>query len=274
MERLADVLNELVKMKGIKPKPQLSHEDFVRLQAEQYNETQGELNKNGEYNCERCNNKGLIAFYLEGNAGFALRKCECVTTRKILRLASESGMGSELKEKTLDNYLVKSEWQGLVKSGVQTYLREGAQRWLYIGGQSGSGKTHLCTAVCGELLKKGFEVVLTSWVEASRELKAVANDVEFSRKMSRYKDAQVLYIDDLFKSRQKEMPSSADLRIAFELISSRAAANKITVISSELHIGELIEIDEAIGSRIKQKCARFILLIGRSKEKNYRLTHS
>lgn len=267
MQRLGDILKGLFKEL---PEP-MSNEDYIKWQAERLNEGTGGLMELDGYNCEKCRNKGLIFYYKVGNASPVSRECECRAIRRSLRLTRQSGLSEHLKSKTLDNFSTNEQWQMLIKNGVDAYLKQGKGEWLYVGGQSGCGKTHLCTAACMELLKRGKSLIFMSWQNALRELKSLVNEVEYCQKMSKYIECEVLYIDDLFKTMSGEMPSGADIKIAYEIINSRLDKSKVTIISSEWLLRELIEIDEALGSRIKQMCKRFVLSIGKAEEKNFRM---
>ena len=64
--------------------------------------------------------------------------------------------------------------------------------------------------------------------------------------------------------------TSADLRIANEIINYRCVANKRTLISSERLVKDLMEIDEAVVGRMVEKAEEYLTeIVG--KEKNYRL---
>jgi DNA replication protein DnaC len=85
--------------------------------------------------------------------------------------------------------------------------------------------------------------------------------------MEDYKNCEILYIDDFFKN---ENLSSADLRIANEIINYRCVANKRTIISSERLVSNLCEIDEAVIGRLVEMSEGYLTeIVG--KEKNYRL---
>jgi hypothetical protein len=42
-----------------------------------------------------------------------------------------------------------------------------------------------------------------------------------------------------------------------------------TIISSEWHIGELAEMDEAVASRIYERCGEFMVNVRRDKSRNW-----
>ena len=83
------------------------------------------------------------------------------------------------------------------------------------------------------------------------------------------KNAPVLYIDDLFKG--AERPTQGDLNLAFELLNYRYNDERFcTIISTEKLIGELIEIDEAIGSRIAERSKGHMVNLNRDPSRNWR----
>ena len=76
----------------------------------------------------------------------------------------------------------------------------------------------------------------------------------------------MLYIYDLLKGK----PTEADLNILYELINYRYMHNKPMIISTEKLPDELIDFDEAVGSRIIEMC-RGNMVVLQGKELNYRL---
>ena len=77
--------------------------------------------------------------------------------------------------------------------------------------------------------------------------------------IDRFKKAEVLYIDDLFKTGRnpdgsEPKPTAADINAAFEIINYRYNNPALlTIISSELNEDELLDIDEAVGGRIFER---------------------
>lgn len=67
-------------------------------------------------------------------------------------------------------------------------------------------------------------------------------------------------------------PSEADVRIAFELLNYRSNDKSLlTIISSELSLDEIADIDEAIAGRIAQHAAGHCVTVAPDRGKNYRL---
>ena len=88
---------------------------------------------------------------------------------------------------------------------------------------------------------------------------------------SKYKNIEILLIDDLFKGGITE----ADIRIAFEIINHRYINKLPMMVSSELTIKEILSKDEAVGSRIYEMAKGFICEVkGNGTENNYRLRNN
>ena len=110
------------------------------------------------------------------------------------------------------------------------------------------------------------------WCDESKYLKSIANDNSYKDEIEKYKTVPVLYIDDFFKVQAGTTPSEADIKLAFEIINSRIIDNdKITIISSEKILDEIIDYDEATMSRIYQMAGKYKLAIAKDRNKNYRL---
>jgi DNA replication protein DnaC len=155
-----------------------------------------------------------------------------------------------------------------VSTGYLVLRRNGR---IFITGNC--GKTHLCTAIAIDLLRKNHEVKYMLWKSDSRKIKN--DNFDGGNLIEYYKNVEVLYIDDLFKCGKNfgdeiQKPSGGDINIAFEIINSRVAQKKKTIISSESTLLELFDIDEAIAGRIKQMCGEYCISISRGDGKNYR----
>lgn len=243
------------------------------------NKRQGNLNESDGYNCDKCHNKGYIFEpYLYIRYTQKMVDCKCMKIRKAINALNRSGLQNVVHDCTFDKYIATEDWQKGVLNTAQKYLSEKENPWFFFGGQSGSGKTHICTAVAVTLLKRGNEVKYMLWCDEIKRLKAMVNAPEYEYEIKKYKDVDVLYIDDLFKTGRNETqgrqrPTAADINIAFEIINSRAFQKKITIISSESLLTEIIDFDGALGGRIRQMCkgGDYCTNIAPDPHKNYRL---
>lgn len=244
---------------------------LAQLNVDTYNRTDGNLNEIDGYNCKICRNKGFTA-RLDENNNELYAVCKCHMIRAVLKRAIRSGLGDIIKEYTFEKYDDAEDWQKTIKKKAMAFCADDNAKWFYMGGQVGSGKTFICTAIAAHYIKAGREVKYMLWCEESKNLKAIVNDVSYQEAISTYKDVDVLYIDDFLKVRNGETPTAADINLAFEIINHRLLDNKmITIISSEKLLDELLEYDEATMSRIYQKTGEYKINVARDKKKNYRL---
>jgi len=251
----------------------LTYEEQLQNQVDLYNAREGKL---VGYDCRACKNKGYIAEIR--NREEVLIECSCVEHRKHLRLLRQSGLEQSIKNYTFKSFIVKDEWQKKIKTMCKDYFKTAKCEWLFLGGQSGCGKTHLCTAICGKYLKEGISVIYMMWREDSTTLKqSIANNPQYyEEKMKRYKSVPVLYIDDLFKSGKTKdgnlAISPADINLAFDILNYRAFRGLKTIISSELTIDEIRKVDEAIAGRIYENSIskNYGISIAYDELKNYR----
>lgn len=93
------------------------------------------------------------------------------------------------------------------------------------------------------------------WRDVSVRAKAAVNDEDAYRKIVEpLKRVRVLYIDDLFKTGKGQQPTTGDVNLAFEILNARYNdSSKITLLSSELTVDQILAIDEAVGSRIYER---------------------
>jgi len=255
-------------------------EDNARRAADLYNTSTGNLNTVDGHNCDKCKNRGYTQT-VERRNGMIYSpyvECECLQVRASIRRIRLSGLESSVKRCTFDAFTDKADWQKSMKATALDYCRDGAKggHWFFAGGAVGCGKTHICTAIAGELLTI-MPLHYMVWTSESTKLKAVINDAEeYEPMVNRLKNTDALYIDDFFKPAQDRdgrpmPPTPADIRLAYDIINHRYINQMPTIISSERYLTELIDIDGAVGSRIYEKAKRFCVTIKRDGRKNFRL---
>lgn len=225
------------------------------------------------YDCPQCRNKTMIYYPLDGDV--AVKDCACVSIRGSLMRAKGSGLSDELGRCKFSTFEATESWQVDAKSQAAAYAKN-PEGWLYLCGQVGSGKTHLCTAVVGQLIHRGMRAKYMRWKDDSAELKAKVNDPEYKPLISPLLNVELLYIDDFLKTERGEngkaaKPTTGDLNLAFQIINNRYCSKKITIISSEHTIDELISYDEAVGSRIYEMSRKNCVVFPFGAGNNYRM---
>lgn len=233
-----------------------------------FNEAPGDR---AELNCPKCNNKGVIAFITE-DGYFCTKACECSKKRDAVNRIKKSGLSHAFKNYTFQNFRRDEAYQQEMAEKAVHYLRDNERKdWFYIGGQVGCGKTHICTAMCRKLIARHKEVIYMQWVKDAGKLKAIKNECDYQTETGKLMNCEVLYIDDFFKTESGKAPTSGDVNLAFEIINHRYINKLQTIISSEKMIDEILDIDEATGSRIRELCKGFVISVARKPGRNMRL---
>lgn len=276
MEPLRDILLAM----GGNTAPAFDSVAWEKSKADSYNAEAGHLNEEDGYDCAICKNKGNIMMVevVDDWPRPRMRECKCMAMRYTIARMKRSGLQNIITECTFDKYEELDPWHTSIKKAAMEYAKNpNPTGWFFIGGQSGAGKSHLCTAICRAFLKRGKRVQYMMWVDDAAQLKGIVNEgSEYVRAVDRFKKADVLYIDDLFKvqndqSRERQRPTPADVRLAFEIINYRVVSKLPTIISSEFTLSELIEIDQATAGRIGEMATVNAISIAPDIAKNYRL---
>jgi DNA replication protein DnaC len=270
MESLGEALMAIIK----EQKPNLldtmsdfDNAKYLQRKADEENEQEGNLKG---IDCRKCKNKGHISIVKDGELMWQM--CECNKARKSLLLIEQSGLKPLLDEYTFEKYEATEPWQKNALSMAQNFVEYGEGNWLFFGGMSGSGKSHLCTAICGELLKRGKAVKYMMWKDEATKLKSLVTDsYEYGKLIDELKSVDVLYIDDFLKVQRGKQPTEADVNLAFEILNYRYANKSLTLISTEKTIDEIISLDDALGGRIYQMSKNYSMNIAYDRNKNFRL---
>ena len=265
--------------------PEEAADMLLKAKVESTNKLPGSLNEKwpcGRYDCPVCLNRGYVMAIVEDEDGEFTAKsirCECMNTRQSISRLERSGLKDVTKLYTFKKFQTDAVWQERVKQTAMDYVKavmDGEPSWFFIGGQSGCGKTHICSAIAVQFIKNHMDTRYMIWRDEMRELKAVVNTPEYTEKLDALKRVKVLYIDDFFKARRDQYgrvnPTDSDAGIAFELLNHRYNdRDLLTIISSELTLEEIADIDEATAGRIAQKSKGYCLTVAADRSKNYRL---
>ena len=249
----------------------LSAKEKLDFKIKSMNERVGDLNLTDQVNCDTCKNKGIIYYALDD---YEMSKdCKCQTQRKIVYQLRKSGLLHEFKTRTFANFKTTENYQKVLKDAALDFLEKGKGNWFVALGQSGAGKTHICTAISEELIQRGYTFEYFPYARYINELTNGLRSFDQATKedalylLNRYKRAQVLYIDDLLKF---------DVRVdvIFDLIDYRYSNDLTTIISSERSMNELLGFDVAVAGRIKEKTGKngkYLISIKNDPNRNYRM---
>lgn len=286
MEGIGNLIQRRLPDQLVFPYEHLSRKELMQLQVDDYNAMAGTLDQEDGYNCDRCKNKGHMEIVVEGaREGLYVKSqvwCRCNHVRNALRRLNRSGLENVVKKYTFDNYQTLDKWQEIIKQNAMNFCKDEKHTWFFIGGQTGAGKSHICTAIAIHYIKKGFDARYMLWQEDIDKIKAAAMEAEqYERMMKELKEIPVLYIDDLFKEGEGEGTretqfSQADVKRTFEIINYRYNnPDLVTIISSEKTIEDIIKIDQALAGRIAEKANEdncgYCIGLSPDVKKNWRL---
>lgn len=206
-----------------------------------------------QYTCDKCRDTGYVD---EG-----MRNCVCFRELVIKGRIEESAMGRLLDRQSFDNFdLGRYSYDEEVKGRMSTNLALARQfvkdfgtkyeNLLLLGG-TGTGKTHISSAIARELIHEGHEVIYDSTqnvisdFEAER-FKSGYNSQEES-KTDKYMTCRLLILDDL----GTEFINQFTLSVMYNLLNTRQNRGLPTVISTNLSAEELArKYEDRIYSRI------------------------
>ncbi|MDH2300324.1 ATP-binding protein [Bacillus amyloliquefaciens] len=208
------------------------------------------------------------------------KQCECVKRKKIARLMEASGITEEFEMLLFGNFITDGK-PDMIKEAYECameYFKDFQKvkgersNSIALLGQPGSGKTHLLTAIMNNLIKKkSVYCMYFPYVEGMGNLRDNFDQLE--SKLDAMRKADVLFIDDLFKPVKGE-PRATDWQVEQiqSVVNYRYLNHKPLLISSELDTAALLDIDEALGSRIHQMCRNYTVIIkGDRMQLNHRL---
>ena len=215
------------------------------------------------YNCKNCSDTG----YRNDDM------CVCLKRALALESVNESGFGDIIKSQNFKNFSLDYykkdtsnenkdeaecspyEQMAMVLEQCKNYAKRFGQsnssvRHLIFVGGTGLGKTHMSSAIAGEIIKKGYDVYYNSAqnILSSFEKERFSYRNEFDADIiERYRSCDLLIIDDL----GTEYTGSVYATSLYGLINARLAANKAMLITTNLGYEDMRrKYDERIVSRI------------------------
>lgn len=206
------------------------------------------------YSCPKCGDTGFIM----------ATPCECYKTKRIKYLFEYSNLSDVMKEQTFDKFrldcysdrecgemMSPMKNAGRVLSKCKSFVEKEEYKNgknIFLFGDTGLGKTFLCSCIANELINKGVSTLYqTSYNIISEMEEQKFRYADNTQKTNLYYNVPVLIIDDM----GTEFSSSFTSAVMFDIINNRIIRNLSTIISTNLMIDELEKTyDVRIQSRI------------------------
>ncbi len=215
------------------------------------------------YTCEACSDTGYVG----------TRMCKCFREMLIIENIRSSGMGSLIERQSFDNFSLER-----YKENPDEYTRmqhnftvcrefaEGFKRGsgdLLFFGKTGTGKTHLSTAIAKTVIERGFEVLYDSAqniVAAFETDRFKSGYGPYEPKGNKYLECDLLILDDL----GTEFVNQFTVSCLYNLLNTRQNKGLSTIISTNLSPEELArKYEDRIYSRIIGSGSRILLFVGK-----------
>ena len=216
------------------------------------------------YTCEKCSDSG----YIDG-----VKMCSCLRELIIKGRIEESAMGKLLEKQSFDNfdlnrYSYDSKIQQIMKANLaiaKNYVRDFAKNRdnLLLIGSTGTGKTHISTAIARELIHQGYDVIYDSSQNIISDFEADRFRSGYGReenKSDKYLSCTLLIIDDL----GAEFQNSFTISTLYNLLNARQNKGLATILSTNFSPEELArKYEDRIYSRIIGSGCKILSFKGR-----------
>ena len=203
------------------------------------------------YTCEKCSDSG----YIDG-----VKMCSCLRELIIKGRIEESAMGRLIEKQSFDNFELGvyaydpkvQERMKMILAMAKNYTRDFKEKRenLLLIGKTGTGKTHISTAIARELIHKGYDVIYDSAQNIISDFEADRFRSNYGREENRsdkYLSCTLLIIDDL----GTEFQNAFTVSTLYNLLNARQNSDLPTVISTNLSPEELrAKYEDRIFSRI------------------------
>lgn len=255
-------------------KAALSGEDLAPLRArnEELNERKRQIILSLGYpedyarphhTCTVCSDTG----YVNGT-----RLCQCLREELIKATIASSGIGHLIEKQSFDNFEL-----GIYSSDEENYKRmkmnlEIAKKYadgftkggenLLLMGKTGTGKTHISTAIAREVIRKGYDVIYDTTQNIISDFETDRFKNAYSQaepKADKYLECDLLIVDDL----GTEFITPFTVSTIYNLVNTRQNRGLSTIISTNLSPEELSRrYEDRIYSRLIGTGYRVLMFVG------------
>ncbi len=203
--------------------------------------------------CPACDGSGFIKSFKDGRGD--LRECPICAAKKAhaARLAQSGISQADYERYTLDSFKADTTEARRMKAAAEHYLNNaGKSQSIGFFGKPGTGKTHICIAICQASKRAHF------YWQYRAEIQKIKNAAyrlpqEYEDLMKRAGTAKFLYIDDLFKGAVINGGiAPQDAQIMFDIINRRYVNKLPTIFSSEIPTRKMAQMDEGLATRIEE----------------------
>ncbi len=214
------------------------------------------------YTCKSCSDTGFVGTGM----------CKCFREMLITENIKSSGIGRLIEKQSFDNFDIERyrdtpDVYRRMKENLETAKKfaenfgQGYTTLMFIG-PTGTGKTHLSTAIAKSLIERGHEVVYDS---VQNIMRAFENDRfrsgygHYEPEGDKFLECELLIIDDL----GTEFATQFTLSCLYNIINTRQNKGLFTIISTNLNATELTKkYEDRIYSRFLGSDSKVLMFEG------------
>ena len=183
------------------------------------------------------------------------------------RLAS--GLPEELKDKTLNNFTYTEPWQRQALEAAVSFAKN-PDGLLFLGGQSGCGKSHLAAGIIYYVARSGSQPPLYySWPELLAAVRRTSRNWKADDIRDTLKDCRAVVVLDDFLAAPNGHPATAALETAFEIVSARTANHRPTVIVSPYAAEKIKALYSVLYKKIERAAGDRLISIDPDEGKDF-----
>jgi DNA replication protein DnaC len=222
-----------------------------------------------KFTCTDCSDTGFIG----GD-----KMCHCFREELTKMRIAGSGIGNLIEKQSFDNFDI--EWyrddekvyerMQANLSNVKKYVNNFPKKRdnLLMMGSTGTGKTHISTAIAREIISLGYDVIYDSAQNIISDFetdKFRSGYGAYESKSEKYSECDLLIIDDL----GTEFTNQFTVSCLYNLLNTRQNKGLATVISTNLSYPQLQDkYEDRIFSRIVGSGCRILIFEGRDHRIN------
>ncbi len=202
-----------------------------------------------QYSCPECCDTGYVGQKI----------CSCFREALIKENIRSSGIGNLIEKQSFENFDLSIYEDEAIRKEMAHNLKEAKKyateftrdaKNLLLIGTTGTGKTHLTTAIAKTVIQNGFEVIYDSAqniVAAFEHDRFKSGYGQYEARGEKYLECELLILDDL----GTEFSNQFTVSCIYNLLNTRLNKGLPTVISTNLGAGELLSrYEDRIYSRI------------------------
>ena len=217
-----------------------------------------------KYSCPKCCDTGYVGQKI----------CSCFREALIKENIRSSGIGNLIEKQSFDNFDLSIYEDDATKKEMAHNLKEAKKyadefsrdsKNLLLIGTTGTGKTHLTTAIAKTVIENGFEVLYDSAqniVAAFEYDRFKSGYGQYEARGEKYLECELLILDDL----GTEFSNQFTVSCIYNLLNTRLNTGLPTIISTNLGAGELLSrYEDRIYSRILGQDTVVLRFLGKDK---------